>query len=143
MLNFPNMDIESLISRTEAFSWENPSTQMETTPKQASSNECLLLIGLLISQKTNNNQFVQADLNKAWDFAVLFSFAEIGPNKFLFIFSKQDQLDRILKQTTWNVNGFLLSFQLWSPLITMGDISNNMSAFWIQIHGFPLANLTL
>jgi hypothetical protein len=84
------MDIVSLISQTEALSWENPSTQIENTPKQPSSNECLLLIGLLISQKTNNNQYVQAALNKAWDFVVPFSFAAIGPNKFLFRFSKQD-----------------------------------------------------
>jgi hypothetical protein len=72
-----------------------------------------------------------------------FSFAVIGPNKFLFKFSKQDQQDRILKHTTRNVNGFLLSLQLWSPLVTMGEVSNNLSPFWIQIHGFPLDNLTL
>jgi hypothetical protein len=137
------MDIELFISQTEALSWVNPSTQIETTPKQTSSKECLPLIGLLISQKTNNNQYVQAALNKAWDFAVPFYFAAIGPNKFLFGFSKQDQLDRILKQTTWNVNGFLLSVQLWFPHITMGEVLNNLSPFWIQIHGFPLANLTM
>ena len=65
----------------------------------------------VITQKINNNQSVQAALNKAWDFAVPFSFVAIVPNKFLFRFSKQDQLDRILKQTTWNVNGYLLSLQ--------------------------------
>jgi hypothetical protein len=99
------MDIEQLISQTAALSWENPSSQIETTPIQSTSTECLPLIGLLISQKINNNQSVQAALNKAWDFAVPFSFAAIGPNKFLFRFSKQDQLDRILKNSTWNVNG--------------------------------------
>ena len=25
----------------------------------------------------------------------------------------------------------------------MGDVSLNLSPFWIQIHGFPLANITL
>ena len=28
-------------------------------------------------------------------------------------------------------------------MITMGEVSNNQSPFWIQIHGFPLACLTL
>jgi hypothetical protein len=74
---------------------------------------------------------------------VPFSFAAIGPNKFLFKFSKQDHLDRIHKQTTWNVNGYLLSLHQWSPQVTMGEVSLNLSPFWIQIHGFPLANLTL
>jgi hypothetical protein len=90
-----------------------------------------------------NNQSVQAALNKASDFAVPFSFAPIGPNKFLFKFSKQEHLNRILKQTTWNINGFLLVLNLWSPLVPMGDVPLKLSPFWIQIHGFPLANFTL
>jgi hypothetical protein len=137
------MDLESLISQTEALSWEDPSTQIETIQTKSPSQACLPLIGLLISQKTNNNQSVQAALNKAWDFAVPFSFAPIGPNKFLFKFSKQEHLNRILKQTTWNINGFLLVLNLWSPLVPMGDVPLKLSPFWIQIHGFPLANLTL
>ena len=135
--------MKSLISQTEALSWEDPSTQLETIPTITPSHACLPLICQLISQKTNNNQFVQAALNKAWEFAMLFSFASIGPNKFLFKFSKQAHLDKILKQTTWNVNGFLLSLNQWSPLVTMGEVPLNLSPFWIQIHGFPLANLTL
>jgi hypothetical protein len=82
---------------------------------------------LNISQKTNNNQSVHAALNKAWDFALPFSFAAIGPNKFLFKFTKQEHLDRIQKQTTWNVNEFLLSLQQWSPMTTMGEVTNNVS----------------
>jgi hypothetical protein len=137
------MDIESLISQTEALSWENPSSQIETTPNNTPSHAGLPLIGLFISQRTNNNQSVQAALNKAWEFAVPFSFAAIGPNKFMFKFSNRAHLDRILKQTTWNVNGYLLSLNPWSPQVSMGEVALNMSPFWIQIHGFPLANLTL
>jgi hypothetical protein len=137
------MDLESLISQTEALSWEDPSTQIENTPTNTPPQTCLPLIGLLISRETNNNQSVQAALNKAWEFAVSFSFAPIGPKKFLFKFSKQDHLNRILKQNTWNVNGFPLVLNIWSPQVTMGDVPLILSPFWIQIHGFPLANLTL
>jgi hypothetical protein len=137
------MDLDSLISQTKALSWENPSTQIESIPTNTPSQVCLPLIGLLISQKTNNNQSVHAALNKAWEFAVPFSFAAIGPNKFLFKFSNQAHIDRIFKQPTWNVNGYLLSLNQWSPLVTMGAVPLNMSTFWVQIHGFPLANLTL
>lgn len=137
------MDLESLISQTEALSWEDPSTQIETIQINSTNDECLPLIGHLISQKTHNNQSVNATLNKAWEFAVPFSFAALGPNKFLFKFNKQEHIDRIHKQPTWNVNGSLLSLQQWSPKATMGELSTNMSPFWIQIHGLPLANLSL
>jgi hypothetical protein len=43
----------------------------------------------------------------------------------------------------WNVNGFLLSIQVWSPTATLGDLSLSKVPFWIQIHGLPLQNLTL
>jgi hypothetical protein len=82
------MDIQDIISQTEAISWEGPSNQIETIPTNIYTSECLPLVGQLISQKTNNNQNVHAALNKAWDFALPFSFAVIGPNKFLFKFSK-------------------------------------------------------
>jgi hypothetical protein len=60
----------------------------------------LPLIGHIISQKTHNNQSVNAALIKAWDFAVPFSFAVLGPNKFLFKFSKQARIDKIHMMVT-------------------------------------------
>jgi hypothetical protein len=137
-----SMDIEALISQTEALSWEDTSNQIETVPTNISS-ESLPLVGQLISQKTNNNQTVHATLDKAWEFALPYSFAVIDPNRFLFKFSKQEHLDRIQNQTTWNVNGYLLSLQTWSPKATIGELLFNLSPFWIQVHGFPLANITL
>ena len=50
--------------------------------------------------KTNNNQTVHAALDKAWEFALPYSFAVIGPNRFLFKFSKQEHLDKKQNQTT-------------------------------------------
>jgi hypothetical protein len=68
-----------------------------------------------------------------------FSFAVIGPNKF----SKQEHIDKIRKQVTWNVNGCLLTLQNWSPMATMGEISTQKFPLWIQIHGLPLENVSL
>jgi hypothetical protein len=64
-----------------------------------------------ISQRTQNNQDVNATLIKAWEFANPFSFAVIGPNKYLLKFSKQEHIDKIFKQVTWNFNGHLLTLQ--------------------------------
>ena len=105
--------------------------------------ESLLLIVHIISQKTHNNQAVNAALIKAWDFTTPFSFTVIGPPKFLLKFSKQEHIDKIYKQVTWNVNGCHLTLHNWSPLATMGEVSTQKFPFWIQIHGLPLENLSL
>ena len=115
--------MEALIALTEALSWEDPSYQIETIPPAAVINESFPLIVHFTSQKIHNNQSVNATLIKAWDFAIPFSFSVIGPNKFILKFSKQEHIDKIHKQVTWNVIGCLLTLQNWSPTATMGEIS--------------------
>jgi hypothetical protein len=66
-------------------------------------------------KKKHNNQSINAALIKTWDFVVPFSFAMLGPNRFLFKFSKQDHINKIFKQVIWNDNGSLLTLQNWSP----------------------------
>jgi hypothetical protein len=85
---------------------------------------------------------MNASLTKAWFFASPFSFAVLGPNLFLFKFTKKEHASRILKNV-WNVNGFLLSIQVWSPSATLGDLSLSVVPLWIQIHGLPLQNMTI
>jgi hypothetical protein len=135
-------DIKSLIAQTAAISWEDPSPQLETLPLDVESSELLPLVGQLISQKTQNNQTVNAALSKAWFFAYPFSFAVLGPNVFLFKFTDKEHISRILNKV-WNVNGFLLAIQTWLPSATLRDLSLKEVSFWIQIHGLPLQNMTL
>jgi hypothetical protein len=67
--------------RTEALSWDDPSSQIANLSAETAQDECLPLVGHVISQKTHSNQSVFAALSKAWEFAVPFSFAVLGPNK--------------------------------------------------------------
>jgi hypothetical protein len=85
---------------------------------------------------------VNAALSKAWFFANPFSFVVLGPNVFLFKFKEKEHITRILSKV-WNVNGFLLAIQIWSPLATLRDLSLQEVSFWIQVHGLPLQNMTL
>jgi hypothetical protein len=135
-------DIDVLIAQTEALKWDDPSSQLETLPIALVKPELLPLVGLVISQKTQNNQSVNTALTKSWFFAIPFSFAALGPNTFLFKFSDKEHISRILSQV-WNVNGFLLSLQQWSPTATLGELSLKEFPFWIQIHGLPLQNMTV
>jgi hypothetical protein len=100
----------------------------------------LPLVGQVISQKTQNNQSVNATLTKARFFAIPFSFAVLGPNLFLFKFTKKEHTTRILK-SVWNVNGFFTSIQAWSPSATLGELSLLIVPFWIQVPSLPLHNM--
>jgi hypothetical protein len=45
------VDLEALIAQTEAFSWEDPSSQLETLTHAMDFEEALPLVGHIISQK--------------------------------------------------------------------------------------------
>jgi hypothetical protein len=85
---------------------------------------------------------VFAALSKAWEFVVPFSFAVLGPNKYLFKLTKPEHLARIQKQVTWNVNGFLIILHKWLPHATLTELHLKSAPFWIQVHGLPLINMT-
>jgi hypothetical protein len=61
-------DIDALISQTAALSWGDPSSQLESVPLEQDSSVLLPLVGRVVSQKTQNNQSVNAALTKAWFF---------------------------------------------------------------------------
>ena len=139
----PNqVDLEALIAQIEALSWEYPSSQLETLTPTMVFEEALPLVGHIISQKTLSNQLVYATLTKSWPFVVPLSFSTLGPNLFLFKFSKLEHITRILDQVTWNVNGSLLALQKWSPFATINELALKVVPFWIQVHGLPLFNIT-
>jgi hypothetical protein len=136
------LELESLIAQTAAISWDDPSSQLETIPLEEVNSELIPLVGHIISQRTQNNQAVNAALINAWFFANPFSFAVLGPNMFLFKFSDKERISKILGQV-WNVNGYLLALQPWSPNATLGDLTLKPIPFWIQVHGLPLNNMSL
>ena len=137
------LDLDTLISQTDALSWEYPSSQLESPSSDSLFQKSLPLVGYLILQKTHNNQSVNAARIKSWDFAIPFSFAILGLNKFLFKLTKQEHIAKIFKQATWNVNGYLLVLQKWFASATMGELTLKNFPFWVQVHGLPLINVTL
>ena len=85
---------------------------------------------------------MHAALIKAWFFANPSSFAVLGPNLFLFKFSDQHHISKILSNVC-NVNGFLLALQAWTLSTTIKDLPPFDVPFWIQIHGLPLQNISI
>ena len=93
-----SQDIDALITQTAALTWEDPSSQLETLPKDLVKPNLLPLLRQVISQTTQNNQSVNAALTKVWFFAIPFSFAVLGPNTFLFKFTDKDTFPEYLKK---------------------------------------------
>jgi hypothetical protein len=137
------MDLDTLISQTTALSWDDPISHLESIISAAPSEESFALVGKIIAQKPPIPIKVKASLNKAWEFAVPFSFQTTNdPFKFIFSFSQKHHVSKILKLSTWNVNILLLVLKEWSPNLSLNEINFSMSTFWVQIHNLALRNMT-
>lgn len=42
----------------------------------------------------------------------------------------------------WNVKGALMVIKPWPPELTIDEVDLSSCAFWVQVHGLPLQNLT-
>lgn len=83
-----------------------------------------------------------AAISAAWSFAEALKIKEVGPNKFSFLFLDPAHKAPVLQQAPWNICGFLLILRDWPLFEVINDMDFNKSAYWIQIHRFPLEHLS-
>ncbi|KAJ1394458.1 Zinc finger, CCHC-type [Sesbania bispinosa] len=101
------------------------------------------LIGKIISRKLINKTTAKSMILKGWGALDKVSISDIGPNKFLFHFTDEDLMKKVIREAPWNVLGNHLSIQPWTPEMSIEEVSFNLSPFWIQIHGLPIEMMTV
>ncbi|GLT65414.1 hypothetical protein SLA2020_378490 [Shorea laevis] len=79
-------DLDTLISQTEALSWNDPTAQLATLPSEILPEESLALVGSVLSNKTLTAKIILEAMSKAWDFAVPFSLEVHDKNLIIFNF---------------------------------------------------------
>ncbi|XP_042939552.1 uncharacterized protein LOC122274592 [Carya illinoinensis] len=135
------MDIEALISQTEALSWQD--LQLKTTPEAAKSSSEKILVGRLVADRPLNKFAIHSCIKASWKFVQNFLIEDMDVNKFIFTFrTPQDKL-RVLNQRPWNFKGHLMILKQWSPGATIEEVSLNEAIFNVQLDGLPLDHFNL
>lgn len=137
-----SVDLNLIIHKTQALSWEDLSSQLEVDPVKAEQKALISLVGRLVSTKILFKPAVHEAFRSAWKFSFNLKIKDTGPNTFLFHFGSPEHKARILLQAPWNVIGFLLLLREWSPSDTLSSLDFSSYAFWVQIHGFPKERLS-
>lgn len=78
-------------------------------------------------------------LPKIWDMEGRVRGRGIGNNRIQFIFDKEEDLKKVLKEAPWFINGWLLTGQRWTPNPTQDFLS--CIPFWVRIKGIPIHQL--
>lgn len=117
------MDMESLISQTEAPSWSDMNLQPAPETTKANSNK--ILIGRLIVDRPLNKYAIHSSIKASWDFIKNFIIEYMEINKFIFTFRSIQDNFRVLNQAPWNFKGHLLILKPWPLGATIHEISLN------------------
>lgn len=135
-----NEEIDSLISKTQAFSWQDLQLVPEmSTAKQFSE---LSSVGKLLSSKPLNKNTFHVTIKAVWSFVLGLKIEDMELNTFLFTFPSQQDKKRVLVNRPWNFKGFHMVLKEWLPGLSIHEVQLNTSVFWVQVHGLPLEMLT-
>jgi hypothetical protein len=137
----PPFNLQDLISGTEALNCDDPST-LETLPLATPLLALHRLIGKLLSSKPPSAYWLRETLVNSWKFAHPFEITDLLENKYHIIVSHQAHVDKIMELGPWNIKGSLLVLTPWTPDLTFEEVELFTCAFWVQIHGLPLQNMT-
>uniref|UniRef100_A0A7N2KPM2 DUF4283 domain-containing protein n=1 Tax=Quercus lobata TaxID=97700 RepID=A0A7N2KPM2_QUELO len=63
---------------------------------------------------------------------------DAGDNIFLFLFQKEEDMNRVMWASLWSFNKYLLVLHKFEPGDSVSTIGFDRAPFWIQSHGLPM-----
>jgi hypothetical protein len=114
----------------------------ESVPLTLPQTTGFRLLGRLISPSPPSVFTVRDFLLHAWKFANPFTVDLLSGDRLLFTVIFTDLVRKILDNGPWNVKGALMVVKPWPPELTIEEVDMSTCAFWVQVHGLSLQNLT-
>ena len=115
---------------------EHEADQVELEDKEVS--EGWVLAGKFLSKRRINLEAVVKTLKPIWKTTENFMVQDTGDNITLFLFQKEEDLNRVLWASPWSFDKYLLILNKVGKGDSVPTISFDSSPFWIQIHGLPM-----
>jgi hypothetical protein len=140
-MDLSSFNLQALIVGTEALNCEDPTT-LESLPLVSPHQALHRLIGTVLSSKPPSAYWLRESLVHSWKFALPFEIDDLPDNKYLITVSQPSHVHKIMELGPWNYKGSLIVLTPWSHHLTFDEVELHTCAFWVQIHGLPLQNMT-
>lgn len=127
----PPLDLELLISQTEALTWDDIVLEPAIETATIISNHAL--VGKLVSSKPLNKHTFHTTIKSVWSFILGLHIEDLGPNTFPFTFPTSQDNDRVYNQRPWNFKGFHMILKEWLPGQSLQEIDLKFSAYWVEV----------
>ena len=71
-----------------------------------------------------------------------FKISNEGGHKVLFVFDKEEEVERILSSGPWSFDKSLVVLQRYERHVALDDLNFDKVSFWVQVHNIPISYRT-
>ncbi|KAF5475845.1 hypothetical protein F2P56_007609 [Juglans regia] len=97
---------------------------------------------MIIAEKPINKEAFRNTMIKVWRSEGWVQFTEVGENRFLIEFNKDEDRQRVIKGRPWSFDRWLLCLHAFEGNMPVNDIQFTREEFWLQVHNMPLGTMT-
>lgn len=96
-----------------------------------------LLVGKLFATKKQGLEVLKDLIQRAWRPKGKVGVSVASPNMYVFSFDNPRDIDKVLKDSPWTINGNLLNVQRWEQGKRIDQIELSRCLIWVQISSLP------
>ncbi|KAH0717053.1 hypothetical protein KY285_013084 [Solanum tuberosum] len=87
--------------------------------------------------KRINHQYLKKKLSSLWRAIEEIILIDLGHDYYIVKFMKEENLQSILQNGPWFINGYFLSVKRWHPNFVASEAKENFSVIWLRLPELP------
>ncbi|XP_041009438.1 uncharacterized protein LOC121253497 [Juglans microcarpa x Juglans regia] len=97
---------------------------------------------MIIVDKAVKREAFKMTMSKIWNTKGWLEFSDMGENKFLIEFQKEEDRQKVTRGRSWSFDRWLVCLQEFEVDLSLNDVPFKNEVFWLQVHNMPLACMT-
>ena len=110
--------------------------------KQDRRRQEFIIAALFLTRHALNMDAISRAFKPLWRSQNGFKISNEGGHKVLFVFNKEEEVDRIMSTGLWSFNKSLVVLQRYERHFALEDLSFDKVVFWVQVQNIPISYRT-
>ena len=100
------------------------------------------IVARFFTKRRVNLKAVASTLKSAWKTELSFEVRDLGESKAIFLFEDETDMVRVLNNSPWSFDKYLLAVHKLEKDEQIQNISFDKASFWVQFHDLPAKRMT-
>ncbi|KAF3649139.1 putative anion transporter 4, chloroplastic-like [Capsicum annuum] len=118
---------------------EKDTVELDFPDIKTSLQDCeVSVLGKIIVDKEISLQGVRNTIPRVWGYPIKLRILKIEKNLFQFVFMNKESMNKVLFDTPWLFDKYLLNVKAWEPRFKSDSAFFNICELWLQVWSIPL-----